>query len=268
MAVPCHCGIKTCFECNGESHAPASCIQLREWKIREAGESDNLAYITSHTKPCPTCSTPIEKNEGCMHMTCTRCKSDGKPKDWCWICGEVWDFQGRHGNNWFNPPCKDDSKVKEGTQQRERVETELFHYIKYYEGYAEHEKNRRFQITKDIEKAQAHKERIQRSNPGADSDYVIRAVQSLIEARTYLKFTYVYGYYLPEQHKDFFDWKVKGVEKVISTLSNMLEDIYRHDLDSPDPQPYSRDQLVDTAAMLKWQTEDVMQGLKDMGVQS
>lgn len=51
-----------------------------------------------------------------------------------------------------------------------------------------------------------------------------------IVARTYLKFAYVYGYHLPEARQPFFDWKVKGVEEEVSKLSNMMEDLYRHDI--------------------------------------
>ena len=31
--------------------------------------------------PCPTCLTPIEKNDGCNHMTCTKCD-----QHFCWVC--------------------------------------------------------------------------------------------------------------------------------------------------------------------------------------
>lgn len=37
---------------------------------------------TADFKQCEQCSSPIEKNGGCNHMTCTHCKFE-----FCWICG-------------------------------------------------------------------------------------------------------------------------------------------------------------------------------------
>ena len=34
-----------------------------------------------HTRNCPVCSTPIEKNGGCNHVRCGKCRSD-----FCWAC--------------------------------------------------------------------------------------------------------------------------------------------------------------------------------------
>eukprot|EP00668_Euglena_longa_P016541 GGOE01020812.1.p1 GENE.GGOE01020812.1~~GGOE01020812.1.p1 ORF type:complete len:509 (-),score=180.97 GGOE01020812.1:236-1699(-) len=259
-AVECLCGFKTCFKCGNEAHAPATCAMMEQWHVREMGESDNLAYIKTHTKPCPTCNTPVERHEGCMHMVCTACGAAGRKKDWCWVCGQLWDFKGRHGNLWYNPPCKDDPQVQEKTFANTQVQTELYRYIKYYSGYAEHEKTRRFQITKDKEKAEGYMRCIVKHNPGLDASYVMMAVNALIVARTYLKFAYVYGYHLPESHQPFFDWKVKGVEEEVSKLSNMMEDLYRHDINSVEDPPWRDDQVVDQASLLKQKLEDVMLG--------
>lgn len=31
---------------------------------------------------CPKCGVPIEKNDGCNHMSCPQCNHY-----WCWVCG-------------------------------------------------------------------------------------------------------------------------------------------------------------------------------------
>jgi len=46
-------------KCGNEAHAPATCKQMVEWHFREMGESDNLAYIKAHTKPCPDQPLPL-----------------------------------------------------------------------------------------------------------------------------------------------------------------------------------------------------------------
>lgn len=33
-------------------------------------------WMIAHTKNCPNCTVPIEKNEGCNHMTCKHCRHE------------------------------------------------------------------------------------------------------------------------------------------------------------------------------------------------
>lgn len=42
--------------------------------------------ITIHTKPCPKCHTPIDKNGGCVHMVCSLCHTA-----FCWKCGHEYE---------------------------------------------------------------------------------------------------------------------------------------------------------------------------------
>lgn len=60
-----------------------------------------LYLLTANTKHCPMCRSPIEKNQGCNHMTCLRNKG-GCGHEFCWICLESWASHGeKTGKNWF-----------------------------------------------------------------------------------------------------------------------------------------------------------------------
>ena len=47
---------------------------MHRWMVKNSAESENLNWILAHTKQCPKCKRPIEKNQGCMHMTCSQCR--------------------------------------------------------------------------------------------------------------------------------------------------------------------------------------------------
>ncbi len=49
--------------------------------------SANYLWLVTNSKKCPNlnCNAPIQKNEGCNHVKCYKCKYD-----FCWICLESW----------------------------------------------------------------------------------------------------------------------------------------------------------------------------------
>ncbi|XP_045202847.2 uncharacterized protein LOC123556308 [Mercenaria mercenaria] len=51
--------------------------------------------IQETTKACPHCGAHTEKNGGCMHMTCIKCKMD-----WCWLCEKHWELKCQR-THWF-----------------------------------------------------------------------------------------------------------------------------------------------------------------------
>ncbi|KAL1839319.1 hypothetical protein VTJ49DRAFT_1647 [Mycothermus thermophilus] len=50
-------------------------------KRRKQEEEASAKTVNQTTKPCPGCRAPIEKNQGCQHMTCSKCKHE-----FCWDC--------------------------------------------------------------------------------------------------------------------------------------------------------------------------------------
>jgi hypothetical protein len=46
--------------------------------------------------PMP-CRRPIEKNQGCMHMTCSQCRHE-----FCWLCEGSWAEHGERTGGFYN----------------------------------------------------------------------------------------------------------------------------------------------------------------------
>jgi ariadne-1 len=76
------CETDWCFKCLKRAHRPIGCDELVKWLNRiEQGEDDSDIWLKLNTKPCPKCKVSIQKNQGCMHMTCSQCRYE-----FCWLC--------------------------------------------------------------------------------------------------------------------------------------------------------------------------------------
>ena len=69
---------------------------MKKWIIKNSAESENLNWILANTKPCPKCKRPIEKNQGCMHMTCSQCSHQ-----FCWLCLAAWAEHGERTGGFY-----------------------------------------------------------------------------------------------------------------------------------------------------------------------
>ncbi|KAF9220744.1 hypothetical protein BS17DRAFT_298861 [Gyrodon lividus] len=71
------CLVRICPACHIESHDGLTCEE------RDAAEDKLFKEWTSNhdVKSCPGCKAPIERSEGCNHMTCIRCQTHI-----CWEC--------------------------------------------------------------------------------------------------------------------------------------------------------------------------------------
>ena len=83
------CTTSFCLVCGEEPHSPCNCKELAVWNEKCKNESETANWILANTKPCPKCGSRIEKNQGCNHMTCQKCKYE-----FCWICMGDWTAHG------------------------------------------------------------------------------------------------------------------------------------------------------------------------------
>ena len=69
------CSFEMCFLCSGKWHGKKSCTSYMDQAFK--------AYLKEHeVQKCPKCKRPVEKAEGCNHMTCAACHYE-----FCWLCG-------------------------------------------------------------------------------------------------------------------------------------------------------------------------------------
>lgn len=79
----CRCDRAICSFCSADYHFPIDCAEIKNWDKMVLDNENQWIEIVRY-KICPSCKNPIEKNEGCNHMTC-RCKHE-----FCWICLKDW----------------------------------------------------------------------------------------------------------------------------------------------------------------------------------
>lgn len=189
-----------------------------KWNVRCSDEKENLTWITGNTKQCPKCSWPIEKNQGCNHMTCIRCRHE-----FCWLCRGPWSEHGSstggfYSCNRYDPKKHDDPKARQARDG-------LLYYAHYLERFEGHMNSERF-AEKQLEKARQKGRELQ-GKPGYDvqrASFLVTAVEQLIECRHVLKWTYCFGFYLnagPE--KNLFEFLQEDLEKNVERLSEMTE---------------------------------------------
>lgn len=120
---------------------PIDCELLKLWKDKVQDEdTDNKTWLKLNSKPCPKCNTPIQKNSGCMHMTCSQCKHQ-----FCWICladDQSYSHSGGGGQsaacNRFNNANPEAMKAMNDAN---RLEYELKRLDHYKTRYIEHQKS-------------------------------------------------------------------------------------------------------------------------------
>ena len=195
-------------------HEPAKCEDANKWRKNVDKKKDQQSdlWILRHTKKCPHCSIPTEKNNGCDHMKCRECK-----KDWCWICGSG-------GWSSYSHKCsgEDLTKKKGSKETLEKDRLELLE--KYIDLYAQSDYSTKINIGTAFNTNFGIFTQKNELNPRFNSNTLERffialkkANQICIQVRSFITWTYPLGFSM-ENNKEQEEF---NVERAI--LKNFLE---------------------------------------------
>ncbi|XP_030051562.1 cullin-9 [Microcaecilia unicolor] len=202
----------SCFSCSfPEAHYPASCSHMSQWMddggfyegMTVEAQSKHLAKLIS--KRCPSCQAQIEKNEGCLHMTCTKCNHG-----FCWRCLKPWKPTHK---DYYN--CA--AMVSKAARQEKR-------FYDYNERCTFHHLAREFAV--DLKK------RVSSISAVPDMRYltfVVDACVVLEQARKVLAYSCVYSYYNQDTEKmDVIEQQTESLELHTSALEILLDEALLH----------------------------------------
>ena len=229
--VECSKGHKSCFNCQGTWHDPLDCDMLKKWIKKCNDDSETANWIGANTKECPKCKAQIEKNGGCNHMWCGKCKYE-----FCWLCLEVSDHSNMH-------KCEARVEAINISDQRKALKR----YLRYHAFYAGHRKSLEIEraITIDsVYKRYQKPQKIHKEDDfGEDSDQedvpdaneepadwflreiIKKACNVLKECRNTLMYSYVFGFYLKDNTtiKNIFETNQGTLQGKVERLSAILE---------------------------------------------
>ncbi|XP_041101384.1 ankyrin repeat and IBR domain-containing protein 1-like isoform X5 [Polyodon spathula] len=247
-AVDCGKSHLFCWECLGEAHEPCDCQTWKMWLqkvsemkpeelvgVNEAYEdAANCLWLLTNSKPCANCKSPIQKNEGCNHMQCAKCKYD-----FCWICLEEWKKHSSSTGGYYRctryeviQQVEEQSKeITVEAEKQHKTFQELDRFMHYYTRYKNHEHS--YQLEQRLLKTAKEKmEQLSRALSGAeggpDTTFIEDAVRELLKTRRILKCSYPYGFFLEPKStkKEIFELMQTDLEMVTEDLAQKVNRPY------------------------------------------
>ncbi|XP_062092773.1 probable E3 ubiquitin-protein ligase ARI1 isoform X1 [Humulus lupulus] len=226
--VECSCGLQFCFSCLSEAHSPCSCLMWELWVKKCRDESETVNWITVHTKHCPKCHKPVEKNGGCNLVSCICGQA------FCWLCGgatgrdHTWSSIAGHSCGRY----KDD-----GEKKAERAKRDLFRYMHYHNRYKAHTDS--FKLESKLKETIQEKVSVleDRDSKLRDFGWVNNGLYRLFRSRRVLSYSYPFAFYMfgDELFKDemtnkereikqhLFEDQQQQLEENVEKLSKFLE---------------------------------------------
>ncbi|XP_043807374.1 probable E3 ubiquitin-protein ligase ARI1 isoform X3 [Manihot esculenta] len=227
--IECSCGLQFCFSCLSEVHSPCSCLMWELWSKKCQDESETVNWITVHTKPCPKCHKPVEKNGGCNLVSCICGQS------FCWLCGGA---TGRD-HTWSRISGHSCGRYKEdGENNLERAKRDLYRYMHYHIRYKAHTDS--FKLESKLKETILEKVSIseERESRIRDFSWVNNGLYRLFRSRRVLSYSYPFAFYMfgdelfkdemtieeRELKQNLFEDQQQQLESNVEKLSKFLEE--------------------------------------------
>ncbi|KAL1721867.1 hypothetical protein EV715DRAFT_248230 [Schizophyllum commune] len=207
-----------CFGCPIESdHRPLVCAVSKLWLQKCRDDSETANWIKTNTKECSKCQSTIEKNGGCNHMTCKKCKWE-----FCWVCMGPWS---EHGTSWYSCNRYDEKAGVDARDAQSRSRASLERYLHYYNRWANHEQSAKLSLELYAKTEKKMEDMQITSNlTWIEVQFMKKAVEEVDKCRQTLKWTYAMAYYLSKgNEKDLFEDNQSDLERAVEDLSELLE---------------------------------------------
>ena len=217
--IKCDCGCTFCLACEKEAHMPAKCEQFTNWLTLIMGKNAKVdeLWMKIHTKKCPQCKVNIEKNQGCMHMTCKNCTYE-----FCWLC--LGDWKALHGpqtGGYYNCNIYKEDAVK--NKELSETEKEINRFNFYVDRYQQHQASLRKAEEKKKEKFEEFINISHKLKTAEDLKMVEETLDLIVECRRCISYTYVIAYYLGTEKKEFFQFLQAELERNLEMLDEMTD---------------------------------------------
>ncbi|GFP85434.1 probable E3 ubiquitin-protein ligase ari2 [Phtheirospermum japonicum] len=199
------------------------------WMKKCQDESETVNWITVHTKPCPKCHKPVEKNGGCNLVSCICGQA------FCWLCGGA---TGRD-HTWTTIAGHSCGRYKEDSGKKaERAKRDLYRYMHYHNRYKAHtdsfkqESRLRETIKEKLSNLEA------RDSKSKDFSWVSNGIYRLFRSRRALSYSYPFAFYMfgdelfkgemkkkdREIKQHLFEDQQQQLESNVEKLSKFLEE--------------------------------------------
>jgi len=221
----CSCSHLICLKCKLFSHSPLSCEDYFKWQdnTETTFQTLNEHWLKQNCKKCPKCKADIQKNEGCMHMTCMLCKHN-----FCWLCMDPWEKHGAETGGFYR--CNVYEAQKE-TNKKTKEDEDLERLQFFTDRYMQHKVSIKLSQKK-------YKDLLLMLDPSSETDlynnhsklinaldFYVDCMKTVVLLRAFIACTYPLGYKINNKKEyRLFAMNQYMLEFALEKLDKCIED--------------------------------------------